>query len=292
MDVVHWPRRPCPQTWQLLAATAVANQHQRWRDRQCRCRPNCGNVHQDGGGGVGLQWGMRRHRTSVWRSANHIRVALSQLLHRIGDPQFKVAILEKVFTSPNIRTFLSHYYPIPEQARAQHQILQDIHSDLVAMKIPHSSGMLAPKRAILEAMVSELDSDMTKFHSILRTRKENLVAVVEWLRSATAETSSRYTVPARKKREGGISEEVRAFDLQWWTKETRISPRCRDVCRKRLGRSSYDTHATHLLLENQVLLFLSSFLQSSLCSRMLVLDSATTLHVGNPLGMPVEYYVS
>ena len=160
------------------------------------------------------------------------------------------------------------------------------------MKIPHLSSMLARKRAILEAVVSELDSDMTKFHSILGTRKENLVVAIERLRSATEETSSRYTVPARKKREDGISEEVMAFVLQWWTEETRVSPRRRDVCRKCLGCSSYDTHATHLLLESQVLLFLSSFLQSLLCSRMLVLDRATTLHAGNALGMPVEYYVS
>jgi hypothetical protein len=59
--------------------------------------------------------------------------------------------------------------------------------------------MLARKRVILEAVVSHLDSDVNKFHSILGTRKENLVAVVEQQRSASTGTSGRYAVPVRKK---------------------------------------------------------------------------------------------
>ena len=75
--------------------------------------------------------------------------------------------------------------------------------------------MLACKRAIPEAMVSELDFDITKFHNILRIKKENLVAVVECLRSVASENSTRFVVPSRKKRKGGIYNEVMALVLEW-----------------------------------------------------------------------------
>ena len=82
------------------------------------------------------------------------------------------------------------------------------------MKIPHSSGMLARKRAILEAVVSQLDSDISKFYSILGTRKANLVAAVERLRSAATDSSSRFAIPSRKRREGGIYDEVKTLVVQ------------------------------------------------------------------------------
>ena len=113
--------------------------------------------------------------------------------------------------------------------------------------------MLARKRAILEAVVSQLDSDISKFHtSILGTRKANLVAAVERLRSTATGSSSRFAVPSRKRREGGISDEVKTLVVHWWTAETRVSPGRRDVRRKRLCRNSYERHAAHLLMETQV----------------------------------------
>lgn len=161
--------------------------------------------------------------------------------------------MEKVFNSRMIRRLLPHYYPTPEETRVQRQILQNIRSDLVAMKIPHSSGMLARKRAILKAVVSELDSNISKFHSILGTKRQNLEAAVERLRSATTETSTRFGVPSQKKREGGLCSEVKVLVMQWWTEETCVSPQQRDVRRKHLGQNSYDTHTAYLLMESQVL---------------------------------------
>ena len=170
----------------------------------------------------------------------------------------------EVFTNQRMRPLLLDDYLSPE-ARAQRNILKNIRADLQALKVPHSSGMLARKRVILEAVVSELDSDISTFHSILGTRKENLVAAMECLRSATTVTCSRYRTPTRKKKEGGVSKEVRADVLQWWTEETRMTPRRRDVRRIRLGRNLYDTHAAHLLLENQACRLLHSS-KTSVCN--------------------------
>jgi hypothetical protein len=117
----------------------------------------------------------------------------------LRHPDIRAAVLEKVFMNPRVRPLFPEYYPSPGEARAQRDILQNIRSDLAALKIPHTSGMLARKRVILEAVVSQLDSNVSKFHSILGTRKENLVAAVERLRSASTGTSGRYAVPVRKK---------------------------------------------------------------------------------------------
>jgi hypothetical protein len=75
------------------------------------------------------------------------------LLH-LRRPDIRVAILEKVFMNPRIRPFFPDYYPSPGEARAQRNILQNIRVDLSALKIPHTSGMLARKRVIFEAVVS------------------------------------------------------------------------------------------------------------------------------------------
>ena len=134
-------------------------------------------------------------------------------MERIRDPTFRALVLEKVFSNHQVRVLLPNYYPTPDEARAHRVILRNVKADLLALKIPHSTGMLARKWAILEAVVSELDSDVSKFHSILGTRNENLLAAVERLCLATETTSSRYQVPSRKKREGGVPEEVRAAVL-------------------------------------------------------------------------------
>lgn len=278
MDGIVRHVRPGPRTRARLEVAAVDDQRRRWRDRQRRSRANRATANNGGdrdrdpghvvGGNDGgdhdggdpdgdedgdqIRWGNRRHRTSEWRSAQRIVATLTRLLERIRNPVFRAKVLDRVFTDRRIRPLLPNYYPTPEEARAQRQILRNLKADLLALKIPHSSGMLARKRAILEAVVGELDSDISKFHSILGTRKANLVAAVDRLRSATETTSSRYQVPSRKKREGGVPEEVKAAVLLWWTEETRVSPRRRDVRRKRLGRNLYDTHAAQLLLESQV----------------------------------------
>ena len=251
--------RPGPQTRREAIAAAEDDQRQRWRDRQRRSRANrrhgdvAGAGRQQGADDRNIRWGFQRNRSSVWRRAHRISTSLARLLDRILDPDFRAEVLEKVFANRTIRQLLPQHYPAPEQARAQRQILENIRGDLVAMKIPHSSGMLARKRAILEAVVSQLDSDISKFHtSILGTRKANLVAAMERLRSTATGSSSRFAVPSRKRREGGISDEVKTLVVHWWTAETRVSRGCRDVRRKRLCQNSYERHVAHLLMETQV----------------------------------------
>lgn len=245
----------------MTAVAALELQRQEWRERQRRCRAGHalasetaeGSI-QDGEGNANadLRWGRRRHRTVVRNSSQRIANSIVRILRRIREPAVRAAVVQKVFSNPRVRPLLPDYYPSPEEARAQRDILQNFRTDLEALKVPHSSGKLARKRAILEAVVGDVDADISNFHNILGTRKQNLVAALDRLRSATTSASGRFVVPVRKKREGGLSEEVKLAVLLWWTQETRVSPQRRDVRRKRLGRNLYDTHAAHLLLESQV----------------------------------------
>jgi hypothetical protein len=211
MDLEGRQRRPGPRTRHAAAAAATEAQRLRWRERQRRCRSRRarqGDPEGDAGGvqpllregfDKGLRWGRSRHRSTIWWSAQKIVECLIRRLLRLRHPDIRAAVLEKVFMNPRVRPLFPEYYPSPEEARAQRDILQNIRTDLAALKIPHTSRMLARKRVILEAVVSHLDSDVNKFHSILGTRKENLVAVVEQQRSASTGTSGRYAVPVRKK---------------------------------------------------------------------------------------------
>jgi hypothetical protein len=123
------------------------------------------------------------------------------------------------------------------------------------MKVPHSSKKLAKKRAILEATISEPDLNIRRYHSILGTSKQNLVATMERIHSILGYEPFQCQVPTRKTREGGIPELVKAAAIQWWSEETMVSPNTKDICRKWLGRNLYDAHPAHLLLESQVLIY-------------------------------------
>lgn len=172
-------------------------------------------------------------------------------LKRLREDDIRAAVLDIVFKNDTVRMLMPDYYPSPKDARAQRDILQNIRLDLQAMKVPHCNGMLARKRSILEAIVSDMDIDSTRFPRILGTRRQNLVSAMQRVEDAGTETSSRFKVPARKKRDGGIPEDVREVVICFWTEETRVCPNRKQVRKKRLGRLLYDTHAGHLLLESQ-----------------------------------------
>ena len=156
-------------------------------------------------------------------------------LERLGDDEIRAAVLDMVFKNQAVMMFMPNYYPSPEDTRAQRDILQNIRLDLQALKVLHCSSMLARKRSILEAIVSHVETDSWRFPSILGTWRQNLVLAVQRVHDAGTETSSRFTVPSRKKREGGITEEVYELVMLWWTEETRVCPNHKQVYKMRLG---------------------------------------------------------
>ena len=191
-------------------------------------------------------------RSTVNRHADRISRTLIEDLLRLDNADLRAAVLQKVFSHVHVRPLLPDYYPTPADAVAERNILNSIRAELQRTKIPQTSGKLARKRAILEAAVSEIDADFSKFHRIMGLKKTNFHGALERLRSASTVEGARFGVPTRRKRQGGISDAVRFAVTTWWTEETRVSPNRKDIRRKRLGCNLYDTHPVHLLMETQV----------------------------------------
>lgn len=189
------------------------------------------------------------YRSTVNRHADRISRHLIAELLRFDNADIRAAVVQRVFRNVHVRPLLPEYYPSLADASAERQILDNIRAELQQMKIPRTSGKLARKRAILEAAVSEIEVDFSRFHRILGLRKTNVDGAVDRLRDASSTEGPRFAVPCRKKREGGISEAVKFALTTWWTEETRVSPNRKDIRRKRLGHNAYDTHPAHLLME-------------------------------------------
>ena len=218
------PHRPGPATRQAVQLAEADDRRCRWREKQQRFRARVrerqereADRHED----ADEDDGGRSHSTLGRRAVEFSRDLIWHL-ERLPDEEIRAAVMDIVFKNEAVRMLMPDYYPSPEDARAQRDILQNIRLDLQAMKVPHY-GMLARKRAILEAVVSDMETDATQFPRILGTRKQNLVSAARRLSDVAEETSSRFKVPGRKKREGGIPEEVCEVVVSWWTDETRVS---------------------------------------------------------------------
>jgi len=192
------------------------------------------------------------YRTTVKRHADRISRGLIDELIRLNSVDLRAAVLRRVFRNVHVRPLLPAYFPSMEDARSERRMLSNIRAELQRMKVPHTSGKLARKRSILEAVVSEINGDFRRFHRILGMKKGNVDEAVQRLRSASTTAGARFVVPHRKKREGGITDAVKVVVTTWWTEESRVSPNRKDIRRLRLGRNVYDTHPAHLLMETQV----------------------------------------
>ncbi len=54
------------------------------------------------------------------------------------------------------------------------------------------------------------------------------------------------------KRKNSLSFDVKDLVVHYWTEKTCVSPNMKDVIKKQLALKSWESHATHLLLESQV----------------------------------------
>jgi hypothetical protein len=56
----------------------------------------------------------------------------------------------------------------------------------------------------------------------------------------------------RDKRKDSLSSNTKDLVVQFWTKNTCVNLNMKDVVRRRIALKSWESHATHLLLETQV----------------------------------------
>lgn len=227
--------RPGPRTREAERTAQLEEHRRRARDRQrlSRATRNFANLYGEGrplpptvsAEGNGGNADQSLYRSTINRHADRISEGVIRQLLRVENVHLRAAVMHKVFTTTHVRPLLPDYYPAPGDAQVERRILENIRAELQRTKIPHNSGKLARKRAILEAVVSEIEADFTRFHLILGTKKKNVVGAVDRIRDATVNSEARFVVPRRRKRQGGIPEDVKAAVSAWWTDETRVSPK-------------------------------------------------------------------
>ena len=101
----------------------------------------------------------------------------------------------------------------------------------------NSSEKLAYKGALLSAIVGDgIQNRQTSGYSrVLQTYSRNLKNAVERCLSLQSSGASLWRLLKRKQRSDVLDGETIAHVVQWWSSETRMSPRKKDVVNKWLA---------------------------------------------------------
>lgn len=174
-------------------------------------------------------------------------------LHCPG-PRNRVAVMESLLENSVVHPNLPDNYRKPKDAKIMTNIVGSIRSQLQQVKGVHSSEKLAYKGALLSAIVGDgIQSRQTSGYSrVLQTHPRNLRNAVERHRSLRNGGGSLWGLPKRRQRSDVLDAETSALVIGWWSSQTRVSPRKKDVVNKWLAPKEYEQHATHFLTETQV----------------------------------------
>lgn len=178
-------------------------------------------------------------------------------LRRCPGKNTRDAVMESFLGAPNLRPHMPAFYPPPEDAKVQNEVLEGFRKQLDLVKGVQSKEMLAYRGAILDATVAgdtagNARGKSTAISRVLRIRPQNILKATERRASIDTTGSSKFALPMRRKRSNALDTQVVEIVTSWWTKETRVSPNRKDTTRRRDGRNNYIVHPTHWLLETLV----------------------------------------
>jgi hypothetical protein len=187
-------------------------------------------------------------------SSRIARFIAEELRVHCPGPRNRVAVIERLLENSLVHPHLPDYYRKPKDAKIMTNIVGSLRSHLQQVKGVHSSEKLAYKGALLSAIVGDgIQSRQTSGYSrVLQTHPRNLRNAVERRLNLQTSGSSLWGLPKRRQRSDGLDGETVAHVVQWWSSETRVSPRKKDVVNKWLAPKQYEQHTTHFLTETQV----------------------------------------
>jgi hypothetical protein len=189
-------------------------------------------------------------RREVGRVSTRIANYINRELGSTGQA-FRHQVMESVLTNKKVSPYLPDCYRSEADLKVGHAFLESYRKELKLLKNPCSKEKLARKKVLLEAAVGSDVSGVRALSKVLGANPRCVAAAVERRQSLQSTGMSIFKLAERKRRPG-LSEALRELVIGWWIAETRVSPNKRDVRRRRIGKWEYETHATHLLLENQV----------------------------------------
>lgn len=212
------------------------------------------------------------------RMSSRIFAFILEQLREVNNLADKKVVMESVLE--RVSPFLPDCYHPPQEARARDAFIDSYRHELGLVKIANSHDLLARKSALLDAAVSSGSQKLATLSRVLGSSRKVLATAYRRRVSDSDGTSLPKLRLSRQRREG-LSAEVKATVIAWWSNETKVSPNKKDVVRHRIGRKEWlPPHPTHYLCESQVynyllwlLYFLSIFSSSCVCLVVLLATS-------------------
>jgi hypothetical protein len=204
-------------------------------------------------------------RLSIARVASVItkriaRVIAQELREYCSDctgPRNREAVIERLLGNCLVSPHLPDYYLRPKEAKIYARLITNLRAELQEVKGVHSSQELAYKGALLNAVVRDgIDNKVASGYSwILNTNPHNLQNAVQCRSGLLSTGASLWQLPKRRQRSNVLNPITSRLVVDWWTTETRVSPRKKDVVNKWIAPKVYEKYATHFPTETQVSYF-------------------------------------
>jgi hypothetical protein len=161
--------------------------------------------------------------------------------------------MEEFLGAADVQPHLPKYYPAPNEAKVQLQIMDGFRCRLDLVKGVQSHDKLAYWEALLDAAVAgDVHRQGQAFAPVLQVRPQNVKTASERRSTLESEGERQFSLPKRRKRSDVLDPDVVAKVKDWYHRETMISPCRKDTQRQRIGPKDYVEHPVHLFLETLV----------------------------------------
>jgi hypothetical protein len=125
------------------------------------------------------------------------------------------------------------------------------------LKGVQSKEKLTYKGTLLNDVVSKEVVGVRTFALVLNIRPSNISYVVQKKQHVELTSSSQWTLITRTQRYEFLDAATVSCVLDWWSKETWVSPNKFDALEKLITLKVYEEHVMHLLMETQVNMIIS-----------------------------------
>jgi hypothetical protein len=179
------------------------------------------------------------------------RVIAQELREHCTRPRNREAVMEWLLGNPLVYPHLPDYYLKPKEAKIYVRLVTNLRAELQEVKGVHSSQELAYEGALLNAVVRDgIDNRLASGHSpILNTNPHTLRNAVQCQSGLLSTRVSLWQLPKHRQRSDVLNPITSGLVVDWWTTETRVSPRNKDVANKWIAPKVYKKHTTYFLTE-------------------------------------------
>jgi hypothetical protein len=143
--------------------------------------------------------------------------------------------------------------------KVKENVIQNINSALKSIGRSRKKSDLDARREIQMAVVSSSTKEnhlVKSMEKALGTSRKTLHKHRKFrLQIDVNDELACWTVICRQPYKDRLGEDVKKIIYEYWMKNSRVSPKARDVMRRRITRNQYEEHAKHILDTTQIELF-------------------------------------